>query len=221
LKAIPVVLLSLAIASPAAAQTSPRPEPQRVPVYLSLMGEPFRGTAGGPRPLSDWFAVADRDQDGAVSLAEMLEDASRFFKILDVDRDGVINTIEMSRYEREIAPARVRFDGGLKPVRSSDRSDSVGRGSWEDPDRDGRRSSSSISGESRRILRDLQYLEVPQPVMMADSDFNQRVTAGEFAKMGARRFAMNDKNGDGRLEASELTSPLDKKGRPVGPGQRW
>jgi hypothetical protein len=127
----------------------------------------------------------------------------------------------MSRYEREIAPARVRFDGGLKPVRSSDRSDSVGRGSWEDPDRDGRRSSTSISAESRRILRDLQYLEVPQPVMMADSDFNQRVTAGEFAKMGARRFAMNDKNGDGRLEASELTSPLDKKGRPVGPGQRW
>jgi len=71
------------------------------------------------------------------------------------------------------------------------------------------------------MLRDLQYLEVPQPVMMADSDVNQRVTADEFAKMASKRFVLNDKNGDGRLEASELTPPLDKKGRPIGPGQRW
>jgi len=185
------------------------------------MGEPFRGSVDGPRPLADWFAVADRDHDGAVSLAEMLEDASRFFKILDVDGDGVINTIEMSRYETQIAPARVRFDGGLKPFRSSDKSDSVGGGSSEDPDRGGRRSFSSIGGGSGRMLRDLQYLEVPQPVMMADSDLNQRVTADEFAKMATKRFTLNDKNGDGRLEASELTPSLDKKGRPNGPAQRW
>lgn len=221
MKAIPLVLLSLALVSPAGAQSPPQQPPQRIPVYLSLMGEPFRGTVGGPRPLADWFAVADRDHDGAVSRAEMLEDASRFFKILDVDGDGVINTIEMSRYEREIAPAQIRFDGGLKPFRSSDKSDSVGRGSPEDPDREGRRSFSSIGGGSRRILRDLQYLEVPQPVMMADGDVNQRVTADEFAKMASKRFVLNDKNGDGRLEASELTPPLDKKGRPIGPGQRW
>jgi Ca2+-binding EF-hand superfamily protein len=221
LKAIPLLLFSLAIVSPAGAEPSSQPSPQRIPVYLSLMGEPFRGTVGGPRPLADWFAVADRDHDGAVSLSEMLEDASRFFKILDVDGDGVINTIEMSRYEREIAPAQVRFDGGLRPFRSSDRSDSVGRGAQQDPDREGRRSFSSIGGGSRRMLRDLQYLEVPQPVMMADSDVNQRVTADEFARMAAKRFTLNDKNGDGRLEVSELTPPVDRKGRPAGPGQRW
>jgi Ca2+-binding EF-hand superfamily protein len=221
LKAIPLLLLSVAFASAAGAQSAPRQPAQRIPVYLSLMGEPFRGPVGGARPLADWFAVADRDHDGAVSLAEMLEDAARFFKILDIDGDGVINTIEMSRYETEIAPAQVRFDGGLTPFRSSDKSDSTGRGRSEDPDSDRRRSFSSIGGGSGRMLRDLQYLEVPQPVMMADADVNQRVTADEFAKMAAKRFALNDKNSDGRLEPSELTPPLDKKGKPIGPGQRW
>ncbi|HET6942470.1 MAG TPA: EF-hand domain-containing protein [Sphingomicrobium sp.] len=221
MKAIPLVLLLLALASSADAQSPPQQPPQRIPVYLSLMGEPFRGPVGGPRPLADWFAVADRNHDGAVSLAEMLEDASRFFKTLDVDGNGVINTIEMSRYETQIAPAQVRFDGGLKPFRSSDKSDSVGRASSDDPDRRERRSFSSIGGGSGRMLRDLQYLEVPQPVMMADSDVNQRVTTDEFAKMAAKRFALNDENGDGRLESSELTPPLDNKGRPIGPGQRW
>jgi len=221
LKAIPLALLSLALVSSADAQSPPQQLPQRIPVYLSLMGEPFRGSMGGPRPLADWFAVADRDHDRAVSLTEMLEDASRFFKTLDVDGDGVINSIEMSRYETQIAPAQVRFDGGLKPFRSSDKSDSVGRNSSDEPDRRERRSFSSIGGGSGKMLRDLQYLEVPQPVMMADSDVNQRVTTDEFARMATKRFVLNDKDGDGRLEDSELTPPLDKKVRPIGAGQRW
>ena len=182
------------------------------------MGEPFRGEIGGPAPLADWFALADRNHDGRVSLEEMLEDAARFFKTLDTDGNGTISPIEMAHYETDVAPARLRFDGGLKPFRSADKSDNVGNSPSEDraSERDLRRT----FGRGKNI-RDLQFLEVPQPVMMADSDFDQRVSADEFAKMATKRFKANDKNGDGLLEPSELTAPLNKKGKPIGPGQVW
>ena len=57
--------------------------------------------------------------------------------------------------------------------------------------------------------------------MMADSDFDQRVSADEFAKTATKRFKSNDKNADGFLEPGELTAPLNKKGKPIGPGQVW
>jgi EF hand len=227
LKAISLLLAAVSLASAAEAQqrpSQPQSPTERVPIYLSLMGEPFRGVVGGPRPLADWFAVADLNHDGAVSLIEMLQDASRFFKLLDVDGNGAITSIEMARYERDIAPARVRFEGGLRPVRSADKSDSTGRRSYnEDQSSEGggRRSFSSIGGGAGRMTRDLEFLEVPQPVLMADADFDQRVSADEFAKLAARRFAANDKNKDGLLQPSELTPQLDKKGKPSGPGQIW
>ena len=182
------------------------------------MGEPFRGEVGGPSPLADWFAVADRNHDGRVSLDEMLEDAARFFKTLDTDGNGVISPIEMAHYETAIAPARLRFDGGLKPFRSADKSDNAGYSPSDD--RSSERNLQRTFGSGRNI-RDLQFLEVPQPVMMADSDFDQRVSADEFAKTAAKRFKSNDKNADGFLEPGELTTPLDKKGKPIGPGQVW
>jgi Ca2+-binding EF-hand superfamily protein len=182
------------------------------------MGEPFRGEVGGPTPLADWFAVADRNHDGRVSLDEMLEDAARFFKTLDTDGNGVISPIEMAHYETAIAPARLRFDGGLKPFRSTDKSDNAGYSPSDD--RSSERSLRRTFGSGRNI-RDLQFLEVPQPVMMADSDFDQRVSADEFAKTATKRFKSNDKNVDGFLEPGELTAPLNKKGKPIGPGQVW
>jgi len=227
LKAISILLVTASLASAAETQqqpSQPGAPAERVPIYLSLMGEPFRGVAGGPRPLADWFAVADLNHDGAISLTEMLEDASRFFKVLDVDGNGVISPIEMARYERDVAPARVRFQAGLRPVRSADKSDSTGRRSY-DPgqpaESGGRRSFGSIGEGAGRMTRDLEFLEVPQPVLMADADFDQRVSADEFAKLAARRFVANDKNKDGLLQPSELTPQLDKKGKPVGPGQIW
>ena len=218
------LLLAVSLASSANSQsTSPQREPpgQRLPIYLSLMGEPFRGVTGGPQPITDWFAVADRDHDGAVSLREMLEDGSRFFKTLDVDGNGVISPIEMTRYETDVAPARVRFDGGLRPFRSADKSDNLRRRTSDDGlPSEGRGRRSSRDG-SERLFRDLEFLEVPQPVMMADADFDQRVSADEFSKTASKRFSRNDKNKDGYLQLSELTPFLNKKGKPVGTGQVW
>lgn len=213
---IAVWLATMADAHQAPSQRDP-PAP-RAPIYLSLMGEPFRGQVGGPTPLADWFAVADRNHDGAVSLDEMLEDAARFFRTLDTDGNGVITPIEMAHYETDIAPARVRFDGGLKPFRSADKSDNIASTAADDASPYADRRRAFGAGKN---FRDLQFLEVPQPVMMADADFDQRVTADEFAKTAAKRFKANDKNGDGRLEPSELTPQLNKKGKPIGPGQVW
>lgn len=221
MKAIALFLVAVSLAAPAVAQPTPsqkEPSGPRVPIYLSLMGEPFRGVVGGPQPIAEWFAVADRNHDGAVSLAEMLEDASRFFKTLDVDGNGVITPIEMTRYETDIAPARVRFDGGLKPFRSADKSDNYGTNASDDSPPDGGRRRGFPGGRS---FRDLQYLEVPQPVMMADADFDQRVSADEFARMATKRFNANDKNKDGLLQPAELTPLTNKKGKPIGPGQIW
>jgi hypothetical protein len=71
------------------------------------------------------------------------------------------------------------------------------------------------------LFRDLEFLEVPQPVMMADADFDQRVSADEFSKTASKRFSRNDKNKDGLLQLSELTPFLNKKGKSVGAGQVW
>lgn len=197
---IAVCALGLAATS-AIARKEAQPVIQPPTVYLSLMGEPFRGPEGGPTALSEWFAGADRDHDGAVTLAEVQQDGARFFATLDLNKDGVIDFDEMGHYENVIAPAQLRFEGGLRPIVSSDRDDN--RGVYQPRNRKHR------AGSGRGA--DLQYLEVPEPVLMADEDFNRRVTPEEFAKAAAERFADADKNRDGRLEMIELMPPAPKK----------
>jgi hypothetical protein len=45
---------------------------------------------------------------------------------------------------------------------------------------------------------------VPQPVIAADFDMNRGVSRGEFAQAAAQRFALLDRDGDGRLARAEL-----------------
>ncbi|MDB5694235.1 MAG: EF-hand protein, partial [Alphaproteobacteria bacterium] len=83
--------------------------------FMSPMGEPFRNNGSGAPPEGVWFANADANRDGAISLAEMEADASRFFATLDVNGDGEIDPAEITRYEEEIAPELHqlnRFRGG-------------------------------------------------------------------------------------------------------------
>ena len=188
---------------PAEARPQAQPLIQPATVYLSMMGEPFRGPEGGPTALSEWFAVADRDHDGAVSLPEMQKDAARFFATLDLNKDGVIDFDEMGHYETVIAPARLRFEGGLRPIVSADKDDN--RGLYQPRGRG--------PGAGRGRAGDLAYLEVPEPVLMADEDFNRRVTPEEFAKAAEERFAAADKNRDGRIEPAELLPPTGKARR--------
>src|SRR3954469_19290295 len=63
----------------------------RGPLFISPMGEPFRGTHDGPAPQDAWFDGADANHDGALSEDEMIADAARFFAALDQRKDGEID----------------------------------------------------------------------------------------------------------------------------------
>lgn len=115
-----VALLTLAAAlalyGPADAQTPPQGPPPGDPphdhsgppqggfrgggLFLSPSGEPFRGPGGE----AAWFAGADTNHDGVLTLAEFRADAMRFFRVLDANHDGVIDGSENQIYETKIAP---------------------------------------------------------------------------------------------------------------------
>jgi len=79
---------------------APPPPGPRVRLFISPMGEPFRGPDG----FGTWLVGADADHDGAVTLAEFRADAERFFRVLDTDGNGYIDGFEMQAYERERVP---------------------------------------------------------------------------------------------------------------------
>src|SRR5438270_5404906 len=65
-------------------------------VFLSPMGEPFRSDDPAADNVGAWFAQADTDHDGAITLAEMQADAARFFTALDTNHDGEIDPAELT-----------------------------------------------------------------------------------------------------------------------------
>jgi hypothetical protein len=65
------------------------------------------------------------------------------------------------------------------------------------------------------------YLDFPEPVTSADSNFNRGVSPEEFEQAAAKRFAVLDKNGDGSLAHGELPRVSGAAGRPhMGPRRR-
>jgi hypothetical protein len=148
------------------------------------MGEPFYGRVSGEDGLVVWFEQADRNHDGTLTADEMIDDAQRFFQVLDTNHDGEIDPDEIARYEDEIAPAfRVRSNfsaedlpGGGQQVHFDDE-----------------------SGAGRFGL-----LQIPEPVVSADSNFDRGVSAAEFASAAASRFGLLDVNHTGRLTLPEL-----------------
>ena len=220
MRSIPLyaILTALALSSPATAQTPPPAMPgqpshgARAPIFISPMGEPFRegSTATG---LERWFAAADRDGDHALTLAELAGDAARFFAFLDVDGNGEIGPVEINRYEREVAPEiqlggwagrrGLGKRGGDWHRRDPDRWEQGGRGPA------GRRSgggSFSEYGDTTGLQGAGRYslINIPEPVIDADSDLNRGVSRDEFAVSAGRRFLLLDTGGDGRLTLEEL-----------------
>jgi Ca2+-binding EF-hand superfamily protein len=203
------ITLSAAPLAPAVAQ--PRPDGTRpAPIFISPMGEPFREPTAADG-LERWFAGADADRDGAIAVAELAGDAARFFATLDGDGDGEIEPVEMNRYEREVAPEiqlgterygprerrRLRrMDAERQRAQSSG---ALFGGSREDDDRP------DLEGAGRFGL-----INIPQPVIDADSDFNRGVHRAEFAAAAGRRFLILDTDRDGRLARPELLALLPK-----------
>ena len=186
----PIVPLLLLIA-PAALPAKPAPPPPALEgPFLSPMGEPFRSARMAADNVGAWFAAADRDRDGALTLAELSEDSARFFVLLDGDRDGELEMAEIARYENEIAP---EVQVGLQ-MRAA------GVGDWGGNRR--RRVlvyEKGVEGAGR-----FSFLKIPHPVMAADGDMNRGVSGAEFAQAAAERFALLDKDRDGRIVRAEL-----------------
>jgi hypothetical protein len=194
----------LLLAAPAAALAA-QPAPPSAPngLFLSPMGEPFRPGRPGPDPVGTWFAAADRDGDRALTLAELQQDAARFFGLLDSDRDGELEMVEIARYENEVAP---EVQVGLQ-MRST------GVGDW----RGGRRRRVLVYERGVDGAGRFAFLNIPHPVMAADSDMNRGVSIAEFAQAAAERFGRLDKDRDGRILRSELPPlPQPRLRRPRG-----
>ena len=123
-------LLLLAATGAAQAPSAP-PANQRGGgrLFVSPMGEPFRPARDG-NGLAEWFAQADTNHDGRLTLVEMQADADRFFAVLDVNHDGEIDPDEIEHYETVILPeisgvseeteSRFGLLGIREPVTSAD-----------------------------------------------------------------------------------------------------
>ena len=177
-----------ALTSPALAQPAGPPGPgggHRL--FISPAGEPLRGEDG----LADWFAGADANHDGVLTLPEFRDDSMRFFKLVDADGDGQIDGPENTAYETKLVPeiTRMTFGGGpgggppggeRKIFRKVDKS------------------------EPRTGAARFSLLNLPQPVRGADADLSQRVSAEEWAKAARQRFELLDSDKDDKLTLETL-----------------
>ena len=171
-------------------------------LFVSPMGEPFRPSGRGDDTLADWFQQADRNHDGRLTTDEMQQDADRFFAILDMNHDGEIDPDELTHYEEVIAPevqSGEHFDREL--LESGDRQGGEGRKGG------GHRRGGSGGGGFFRSLDADQHqgagryglLDLPEPVVSADTDFNRGVSVNEFRLAAQQRFLALDVDRKGYL----------------------
>jgi hypothetical protein len=144
-------------------------------LFISPMGEPFRGDKGRPALIAAWFAQADSNHDGKLTLIEFRADADRFFDTLDVNHDGELDPEEFERYESKVAPE-------------------IGVGS-------GFGGYDYVGGQGAALFG---MLDIPQPVASADADFNRGVSRAEFQRAAASRFKGLDFERRGALTLTGL-----------------
>lgn len=154
------------------------------------MGEPFRAAKGEPAPVNAWFAAADADHDGRLTLAEMVADADRFFTRLDLDGDGEIAPEEVAAYENRVAPEIRVYQGGYSGRGPLGRGDERARDVAERMRRNPK-GGDVYDGEigAGRFA----WLNIPEPVASADADMNRGVSRAEFRSAAQARFVLLDK----------------------------
>jgi hypothetical protein len=242
LSALLLLTASAALAQPpeAPAGGPPRGPGFRRPhgsVFLSPMGEPFRSEDPAADNVGAWFALADADHDGALTLVEMQADAARFFATLDANHDGEIDPDELARYENEIAPEvqvgmqmheRAGFGrgggggggggwggggghrGGGGRRGGGQGGGGRGEGTEGGGGQSGRPGPNGGFDEGLEGAGRYSFINIPEPVISADADLNRGVSRREFLDAAGRRFVMLDVNHDGRLTRAELP-PLPQR----------
>ncbi|MFN3558526.1 MAG: hypothetical protein ACK4UQ_04485 [Brevundimonas sp.] len=198
------------------------PAPPRPSLFISPFGEPFSAPPGQAYPVAVWFAGADADHNGEVTLAEFTADGQRYFAVLDTDRDGRLNQTELAAYEAELRPF-----GGMGRPRRGDGPEGFPTisipgpaGGGEIPLADTSTLGAAPQQQSRsgsRIPRgggrgpggygavaEAGFFNLPQPVKSADINIDQRVTAEEWAQATQRWFLSLDADRDGKLTLATL-----------------
>ncbi|MBO9707610.1 MAG: hypothetical protein J7521_05310 [Caulobacter sp.] len=200
------------------------PHAPRQQLFISPAGEPFRAPPGAPYPVAAWFTGADTDHDGVLTRDEFVADAVRFFAVVDTDHNGVIDGFEVSNYENHIVPEILQgFRGapgggenGGPPGGGRSRGGRGGHGGERGgggmgggdmngpPSGGGRRGGGSLMGGMLQGATPYSLLAEPQPVMGAEADFDRRISRDEAIRAAKARFALLDKDGDGRLRLADL-----------------
>jgi hypothetical protein len=202
-----LALAPLALAA-AACVSDPGGQPRRDPhkdasLFLSPAGKPFHADPGQPYPVRAWFAEADRNHDGKITREEFRADFEAFFNQLDTNHDGVIDGLETAAYEETVAPEilpRLAQGRAADDARGPD--ESGGRRSREPrqlaaaPERKGQL---SIEGAPAFSL-----MNVSEPVISADQNFDGKVSLQEFLAAADRRFDALDTDKLGYLTLEGL-----------------
>lgn len=183
--------MALALASPAVIAQTPPPAPAAIPGgpdFISPVGEPYRSedkVSGAEL----WFAACDTDHDGRMTYAEYMANAERFFAKLDADHNGEIGPEEIERYETQIAPeVRVVSTGANWQPHGDDESGAPA----EDP-------YPQRIGAGR-----FSYIDLPEPILAMDANFDRGISHKEFQDAARRRFVALDADTNGVLTREEL-----------------
>jgi hypothetical protein len=208
------LLLSLAQASaqaPAAIPSSaaaPAPAPSsryRGRIFISPMGEPFRPSSREDDTLIDWFRQADRNHDGQLTVDEMQQDAERFFELLDVNHDGEIDPDEITRYETVVAP-EIQSGSSFAMMDMAGESQGGGREGGHGKHHRGGGIFHSNDSDPHQGAGKFGLLDLPEPVVSADFNFNRGVSLAEFRQAAGQRFLALDVDHKGLVTLAGLVA---------------
>lgn len=171
-------------------------------LFISPMGEPFHGNRGEDA-LAAWFTQADANHDGYLTVEEMQADAERFFGRLDVNHDGEIDPDEITSYENMVAMemSRGRLEAVTTPAIATG-----APGGDTGGFRGGHRGAENFDrpGAVHQGAARFGLLDLPEPVISADENFNRGVSLSEFRSAASHRFVALDLDHKGRLTLAGL-----------------
>jgi hypothetical protein len=218
---VAMIVLSALLVASAAPVTLPPATPAIASrhwtrMFISPMGEPFRPTGRDDDALADWFRQADRNHDGQLTIEEMQQDAERFFTALDMNHDGEIDPDEITHYENVVAPEVTSGASfGMMEAGMPRERDSGHRGHHGHHGGSGRILFRSVDTDQHQGAGRFGLLDLPEPVVSADSDFNRGVSLAEFRQAAAQRFLALDLDHHGYLALAGLE--VIRPGPPAAP----
>jgi hypothetical protein len=205
-----ILITATLLAGPAMAQ--PR---EALQIFISPAGEPFRAPLDQPYPVDAWFKQADTNADGALTRDELITDSLAFFDRLDANKDGAVDGWENGDYEKKVAP-EIMSRAALAVAKPKEANRPAG-GRYRptlspyDRPKNGAESGKMVADQSRAGAGLYGLLNEIQPVMGQDSDFNRRISKAEATAAAKDRFALLDKDKDGKLVLETLpVTPLQK-----------